>query len=192
MRHCWVTSDQGGRAGRKTVWRGDERGRCESTSPAVAARVPSRGLGRLSRATSVGQGRPRLGHPRGWPPACRREASAASVGLPRPTREGSRPCAVASPRPPQSGRLSRAASVTRESSCPRVVARPRPPQSGHLSRAGTPPPRRGECESAPRHPWCRVRRRRAARPRLRCSAWATRRRHTSGSPPAPDPARPDT
>ena len=151
------------------MWRGDERGRYECDEPPrgsrprvatrprppqlgtsvgptrpserVAARVPPRGLGRLSWPPQLGRlghpsGKPpacpsrglgrlsrppqsgRLGHPereaarvpsrglgppRGWLPVCRREASAP--------REGSRPCAVARPRPPQSDPLSRADSV---------------------------------------------------------------------------------
>ena len=55
-----------------------------TSRPAVAARVPSRGLG----------------PPRGWLSVCRREASAP--------REGGCPRAATRPRPPQPGRLGRA------------------------------------------------------------------------------------
>ena len=166
MRHFWVTSDQGGSVGRKRgaedSVESDERGRCECEEPPRGSRPR---VATRPRPPQSG----RLGRPRGWLPACRREASAGSVGPTRP------PERVAARVPPRGlGPLSRATSA------------------GCLSRAGTPPPRRGGCGSAPRRQRCRVRRRQAARPRPRCSAWATRRRHTSGSSPGPDPARPDT
>ena len=107
-----------------------------TSRPAVAARVPSRGLG----------------PPRGWLPVCRREASAP--------REGGCPCAVARPRPPErvAARVpSRGlgpprgwlpacrheASAPREGGCPCAVARPRPPErvAARVPSRGLGPPR---------------------------------------------------
>ena len=62
--------------------------------------------------------------------------------------------------------------------------------SRELSPGELPRPRRGECGSAPRRPWCRGRPRGAGRPRPRCSAWARRWRRRPGRPRARGPAQP--
>ena len=62
--------------------------------------------------------------------------------------------------------------------------------SRSLSPGELPRPRRGECGSAPRRPWCRGRPRGAGRPRPRCSAWARRWRRRPGRPRARGPAQP--